>query len=190
MIDYNYINIANEYYLNKGYKRIETPWLVSEYIANLTKPEDSKEDYVIKRNDKHLIASGEQGFLYLILKEFLPKGKYQTTTPCFRNESFDFTHSKYFMKTELINFECTSLNCLKILIEDSKRFFLKYFDEKHIKVEKLEDDSYDINLVFNDKVYELGSYGIRKHEFVEYIYGTGIAEPRFSKVLNLYINER
>ena len=55
--------------------------------------------------NKNLIASGEQGFLYLGLKEYLAPGKYVTLTPCFRNESYDLTHSKNFMKVELIHYQ-------------------------------------------------------------------------------------
>jgi len=32
---------------------------------------------------------------------------------------------------------------------------------------------------------ELGSYGIRSCEFLDWIYATGVAEPRFSSLINL-----
>jgi hypothetical protein len=42
-------------------------------------------------------------------------------------------------------------------------------------------DGYDIE--YNG--VEIGSYGIRKTSFLEWIYGTGLAEPRFSRSLKL-----
>ena len=78
-----------------GFERIETPWLVTEAVDGITRPADVQ-PYRVESKNKNLIASGEQGFLYLYLKEYLPKGKFQTVTPCFRNDSFDYTHTKYF----------------------------------------------------------------------------------------------
>ena len=43
------------------------------------------------------------------------------------------------------------------------------------------DEGYDI--VLNG--IEVGSYGIRQHENLRWIYGTGIAEPRFSTALKI-----
>lgn len=42
-------------------------------------------------------------------------------------------------------------------------------------------DGYDITY----KGIELGSYGMRKCEFLEWVYGTGCAEPRLSYCQNL-----
>lgn len=97
MINYKILDDSLQYYEEHKFQRIETPWTVSKYVDELTKPID-KISFELKHNDKCLVASGEQSFLYLYLKEFLPKGQYQTITPCFRYESFDFLHSKYFMK--------------------------------------------------------------------------------------------
>lgn len=43
------------------------------------------------------------------------------------------------------------------------------------------DDGFDINY----KKYELGSYGIRSCEYLSWIYGTGLAEPRMTIIKNL-----
>jgi hypothetical protein len=45
----------------------------------ITKPKD-RISFQLKHNDKCLVASGEQSFLYLYLKDFLPKGKFQAIT--------------------------------------------------------------------------------------------------------------
>jgi seryl-tRNA synthetase len=101
-IDYGILAKAQQLYAELGYQVIEVPWRVSVGILEVTKPAHVKTDYVIEGTKKALIASGEQGFMYLMNKGILPPGKYQTTTPCFRNESYDITHSKQFMKLELI----------------------------------------------------------------------------------------
>ena len=83
MIDYSIIDYSTQFYHTKGgFQRIESPWTVTEQTSNITKPPGASE-FKIQDTDKVLVASGEQSFLYLYLKDFLPKGRYQTTTPCF-----------------------------------------------------------------------------------------------------------
>lgn len=101
MIDYNLLNESLEYYNSNGFTRIESPWSVAKEIDDITRPEE-KIPFQLKHNNKCLVASGEQSFLYLYLKGFLPLGKFQTITPCFRSDDFDLLHTKYFMKNELI----------------------------------------------------------------------------------------
>ncbi len=179
MINYQYIADSIEYYEKKGFSRIESPWTVTEEISAITKPDD-RIDFKLEHNGKVLVASGEQSFLYLYLKNFLPKGRFQTVTPCFRFESFDFLHTKYFMKNELIITDKVDSKEVGKLVDNSMNFFNKYLDKNYINVIET-DDGYDINY----KEYELGSYGIRECEFLKWAYGTGIAEPRFSKIVNL-----
>jgi len=195
MIDYKKIADSIDYYEDKGFKRIESPWAVSIAVADITRPEGKKasNDYVIKHNNKALVASGEQSFLYLNLKNFLPPGMYQTVTPCFRNESFDFTHSKYFMKNELIITDgIYTRDRVLAIANDAKEFFSKYIKEESLSIDKVGDISYDVNCNVEYKgkkrVIELGSYGIRSCEFLTWIYGTGLAEPRLSRAQKLYIN--
>src|SRR5574343_566742 len=102
-ISYSLLGQAIELYERRGYRQVEVPWRVTTDILNITRPASSQnKDYIIQGTDKGLIASGEQGFLYLANKGVLPPGKYQTVTPCFRNETHDRYHSKQFMKVELI----------------------------------------------------------------------------------------
>lgn len=44
--------------------------------------------------------------------------------------------------------------------------------------------AYDIEGEFENGWIELGSYGARQALFGTWLYGTGLAEPRFSKVLH------
>jgi len=179
MIDYKLLDDSIEYYELNGFKRIEVPWLVTEAVDSITRPK-GVEPFVVEAKKKNLIASGEQGFLYLYLKEYLPLGRFQTITPCFRNEPFDYTHSKYFMKNELIDTQDVSEENLMNIIKCAKAFFDTLFP---IETQILKTDvGYDI--MIGD--VELGSYGIRQCEFVKWIYGTAIAEPRTSKIVKLY----
>lgn len=184
----NYRNIADsiDFYTKHGIEYIESPWTVSKEISGLTKPEEKKNDYEILHNKKTLVASGEQSFLYLMLKGFLPRGTFQTVTPCFRDDLFDLTHTKYFIKNELINTKDVTNNSLHQLID----YAFKFYSDKlsRINVEKVKtDEGYDINFISQGKRIEIGSYGIRRTEIGDYVYGTGCAEPRLShcqKLLN------
>lgn len=184
MIDYKLLADSIEFYESKGFKRIEAPWTVSEYVDSITKPED-RPHYQLKHNDKCLVASGEQSFLYLYLKEYLPLGRYQTVTPCFRYEAYDLFHEKTFMKNELIITDDVSKTNLKMLIDSAMEFFkLKVPYKEKLKSVKIEDskDIIQYDIMYGD--IELGSYGIRHTHFLKWIYGTGCAEPRLSKVIN------
>jgi len=180
MIDYKIISNSIDYYESKGFIRIESPWTVSEYIDNLTKPKDVL-SFQLKHNNKCLVASGEQSFLYLYLKDFLPKGQFQTTTPCFRFESFDYSHTKYFIKNELIKTDVVNNSELNKIVELCFNFLKGYIHEIEIIKTNI---GFDIEYKGN----ELGSYGIRENEFLKWIYATGCAEPRLSKIINLYKN--
>ena len=180
MINYKLLDDSLNFYQAHGFNRIEAPWTVSEYVDNITKPPD-RQAFQLKHNDKCLVASGEQSFLYLALKEYLPKGKYQTITPCFRFESFDFLHTKYFMKNELIVTDVVNKTELERVISIALDFYGQFFDKNDLITEET-DDGCDITI----KNIELGSYGIRKCDFLTWIYGTGCAEPRLSKLIDLY----
>ena len=127
MINYKLLNDSIEYYEEKGYSRVESPWTVTKEISSITKPDD-KMDFELVHNGKVLVGSGEQSFLYLYLKNFLPKGRFQTVTPCFRYESFDFLHTKYFMKNELIITDDFTQETVEKMVDDSFDFFSRYLD--------------------------------------------------------------
>lgn len=200
-INYGAISDAIEHYTALGYQRIEVPWWVTADVANITKPTDvpASSNYKLSVNGKCLVASGEQAFLYLANKGQLPLGKYQTVTPCFRNEEYDAEHSKQFMKLELINLVPISSfikqDDVKALANDALGLFNKLVggQSKHLlamvrtgvddPLAPLQTEQLDITLSCGPKQVELGSYGARRTAFAAWIYGTGIAEPRFSKAL-------
>lgn len=175
MINFKYIEDSIRYYSELGYTRIESPWIVPDAVDAITRP-DNVQPMRLEHNGKCLIASGEQSFLYLMMKGFLPEGKYQTVTPCFRPDKFDLLHSKYFIKNELIQTdEVSEENMMKMLVS-AEIFFEKHLKAKNHIGRKVTNEGYDITF----KGYELGSYGIREHGNLKWIYGTGCAEPRMT----------
>lgn len=178
MIDYQLLDYSAKFYENHGFRRIESPWTVSKAIDDITRPSD-RIPFQLKHNDKCLVGSGEQSFLYLYLKGYLPKGKYQTITPCFRYEAFDETHTKYFMKNELMQTDKVESTDLENIVDIAYSFFISISGKSLANVKQTKD-GFDIEI--NGK--EVGSYGIRECEFLKWIYGTGCAEPRTSSVIN------
>lgn len=175
MIDYGILDQSVSFYESRGFTRIESPWTVSEFVDDITRPKDVI-PFKLTHNNKHLVASGEQSFLYLYLKGFLPAGRYQTITPCFRFESFDFLHTKYFMKNELIITDKVNLDELIRTVNHALDFFSKYLPAAATVAT---ENGYDISY----EGIELGSYGIRRCDYLEWIYGTGCAEPRLSSLI-------
>jgi len=185
MINFNFIDRSIKFFEDSGFSRIETPWTVTKEISNITKPSNAKDFELLHDNNKCLVASAEQSFLYLYNKGFLPKGKFQSVTPCFRFENFDQTHTKYFLKNELIITDDTSIGNLNWIVSIAYINFCILVDpyglREYVEVVPLDGDCYDINLGKT----EIGSYGIRECSFLKWIYGTGIAEPRLSKAIEI-----
>ena len=181
MINYGTIQRSIEFYEAAAFKRIESPWTVAESISNITKPTWAT-SFTIKEKNKVLVASGEQSFLAMYNKGFLPKGAFQTVTPCFRDDTFSPIHTKYFIKNELIITDDPTENSLMDMIDVARQFFRRETGGKEITLKKLEDGSFDLYL--GD--IELGSYGIRSCPFLTWIYGTGVAEPRLTRAMQHY----
>lgn len=178
MSNYKLISEALEFYEKYGFKYVDVPWVVDEEISLITKPSGLK-DFPFK--DKVLVASGEQSFLQMIKNGKLEPGKYSCVTPCFRDETIFSEYTKqYFTKVELINTEETNDFALWDMIWGC----LKFFNINGVIATTVETNE-GIDILANN--VEIGSYGIRNHEKVgSWIYGTGLAEPRFSAVLGLY----
>jgi hypothetical protein len=176
MINFENLQKSIEFYENKGFPRIEAPWTVSKYVDEITKPKDVL-SFQLHHNGKCLVASGEQSFLYLYLKGFLPKGQFQAITPCYRFESFDHLHTKYFMKNELIKTDKVDEEALNEILMMCHEFYQQFFTDP-IDIVKTEI-GFDLEIGGD----ELGSYGIRSCDFLDWIYATGCAEPRLSSLM-------
>ena len=186
MIDYQKIADSVSFFEAAGYTRIEAPWWVSAEISQITKPKDAYPDYYIPENRKCLVASGEQSLLYTANKGRLPKGKWFTVTPCFRNESIGILSKKCFIKTELMITDEVNQEVLKKIITDAHSFFKKQVPNEEYLTVVDTAEGYDITY---DGI-EVGSYGIRSCEFLDWVYGTGCAEPRLSRAINISTKKR
>jgi hypothetical protein len=173
---------AVDFYQELGYQLIDVPQVVDFDVSQHTKPEGVPEKF--HRGMKVYVASAEQSFLQLHKEGKLANGKYVAMTPCYRNEScLDDTHYNMFLKVELINVgSVNSEEC----VYDSKRFFDIYIPSVVVETDE-SINSFDI--IGASCKTELGSYGVRNTlDGTSYVYGTGIAEPRFSVVLEKYYN--
>lgn len=182
MIDYKKIADSVDYYAKEGYERIEAPWWVSKEILDITTPvECIDKTYHIPNNNKYLVASGEQSFLYIAAKDRLPSGKYQTVTPCFRDESIGILNKKCFIKNELIITDKINRQELDKVIDQCFAFFVSQVPNRDL-LQPIKTDI-GIDIYYGD--IELGSYGIRSCKFLDWIYATGCAEPRLTKAINI-----
>ena len=185
MIDYELLNKALKYYAKVGFKQIEVPWRVSAEAINST----FNNNLSFKSDNKFLIGSAEQGFLELYLRNKLTSNQLMSVSPCFRNEQEDDLHQQEFMKLELIFFSNYKIGEMDATYNIFKQFILNFII-KRIKI-KISDilvlRTNDYNSIYSEDIIindiEYGSYGIRQFQDMYYIYGTGIALPRASKIL-------
>ena len=186
IIDYKLLNKAVKFFSKKGFTQIEVPWRVSKESINAT----FDVNLSFKSDDKFLIGSAEQGFLELIIQNKLRNTMAMSVSPCFRNDFEDSFHQKEFIKLEL-------MYCSNHIIKETEtiyNIFMSYvlkFITKKLKVHKSRITimaTNDSNSIYSEDILidniEYGSYGIRRFKDIYYIYGTGIALPRASTILN------
>jgi hypothetical protein len=176
----NWKNISDgvEYYRSKGFEYLEVPWVAPTEIMHIT----YDGPYRFKTPLGDPVGSGEQSFLHLDSKGELGNGRYMTVTPCFRDEEETAFNMRQFVKLELYIKGQMFLdeNALPDVIDMCKKFFLKKLSSP-TKVIDMGDGSFDIAI----RGIELGSYGIRRHHNLHWLYATGVAEPRLSQAAYL-----
>lgn len=183
IINYNLLHKAIKFFSKCSFIQIETPWRVSKEAINATFNSDNS----FATADKFLVGSAEQGFLEI--KNTLQYSQYMSVSPCFRNELEDYFHQQEFIKLELIYFSNFQINHKDIQFSIFRHFVLDFITKKlKIKspniviVQTNEENSiYSEDILING--IEYGSYGIRQFQDLYYIYGTGIALPRASKII-------
>jgi hypothetical protein len=186
MINWHLFSKAITAYTHLGYQLIEVPWLVDQQAIDVTLPPGATPFTVNGCGElNQLVGSAEQSFVYLALQDKLLPGKYQALTPCFRDDKEDELHHKYFMKLELIEINKLSnkgwnpvMSSWQVIRDAEK--VLSQFTSKIIEVLDT-DQGADLTI---DGI-EIGSYGVRNYKGISWVYGTGLAEPRFSKVNGL-----
>ena len=179
-IDWNLISEAVKYYTSIGYKYVEVPWIVSSEAIQATFNGTAP-----KTKDGLIVGSAEQSFIQMKLDGTFPflhcGAKLVTVTPCFKNDEIDRIHSPFFMKVELININNNLDDSdvrLQSFIKDAKTFF----EMQNVVVDSVKTES-GVDLLIDG--IEIGSYGIRSYNSqnrgnFNWVYGTGLAEPRFS----------
>jgi len=175
-IDYSKISNAIEFYKNKGFEYIEVPWDTPKKYQQST---FLGEDFAPIDNDRHLVGSSEQSFVYLLDNEFITPKPYVTCTPCFRAGEVDILHQEYFMKVELFE----PLNTSKERFDEIVNWSLEFFSQ-YIYPMTLPKANNSLDIV-SQLCIELGSYGIREYNGKSWIYATAVAEPRLSKAIYL-----
>lgn len=168
---------AVNHFAARGFKYVEAPWTAPQEIIRATCAEDR---WAIRSSIGGLVGSAEQSFMALDKSGDLGKGEFVACTPCFRNEDYpDEWHLKTFMKAELYINDDVSDERLETLLSDVEGFFrglLLPDEQEYLRCVPMADGSTDYELFG----IEIGSYGRRKHDSLTWLYGTAIAEPRFS----------
>lgn len=187
-VNWSLLGQAVEHYSGIGYQQVETPWAIPATYMDSTKPHYNK---TFEMNQGHfenqpheLVGSAEQGFVYMKARMMLPSdgARFMSVSPCFRVENFDSLHLPWFMKLELFE-DTTDPVRLELMLIDCIHVFkslLGRFGEKENKIEVVKiGETYDIEL----NGIEIGSYGFRRHfdRKEDYLYGTGLALPRFTQ---------
>ncbi len=175
-IDWQRLAHAVSFYDNRGFEYLEVDWLIPEKTLLITAPGETCVMRVPGQGG--LIGSAEQSLLHLHAQGKLGKGQFMACTPCFRNEAHpDHLHQKHFMKVELYQTHPVDEIGLHGLIETVRQFFRYQLPDPTVLTLEKTEDGWD--LLVNG--IEVGSYGIRRHGDMAWIYGTGLAEPRFSQ---------
>jgi seryl-tRNA synthetase len=178
LINWSRLGAAVEFYKMRGYEYIEVPWAIEHERLMATCP---TEDHVMRINGEDcLIGSAEQGFI--ALNNLVLERPYVSCSPCWRKEPvYDQIHHGTFMKVELYTpFDSRFAYRFSAnkMIDDAMDFFKSQiqFTDRLSVVET--DQGSDIEY----SGIELGSYGIRTFQNIGWVYGTGLAEPRFSSI--------
>lgn len=199
---YHNISKCLSFYSNKA-TYIDTPWIVKSEVRDETFIGDDVFEF---SNKTSLVGSAEQGFIALEKENKLDNDKlYISVGPCFRSEPVvDELHKLYFLKAELFycskniyNIQLEFYNILKLsgqffnslISKKDKLDFIELYKDKKVsgryQYSNILEEKSTIDAMLN--YIEIGSYGIRhmikNNEKYYFIYGTALAEPRFSMAL-------
>lgn len=185
-IDYKRIARAIDFYIDLGYLYGSALWTAPAKIIKKTLPKHKKISRCSTLTEP-LIGSGEQHFIHLIDKGIITYGKHCCVTPCFRDDTVDDIHNKYFMKVELISVEYMGLQDILHTVQSAQMFFAS--EGVRTSIVPTHEKPFCYDLLCSGTRIELGSYGYGEHNGFRYAYGTGLAEPRFSVVKNKLDNQ-
>lgn len=176
----NYLALASSRYRKKGFKYIETPYIVSRESIEYTLPKGCHPFEVVcnGKNMGCLVGSAEQGFLEIYDK--LKSNKmYFSYSPCFREEPvLNDKNQQYFSKIELFCKEpenplSTLYNFMGVASTIMDSLCHNTFKTNVKTVQSFK--SYDLHI----NGTEVGSYSIYSKKGRNWVCGTGLALPRF-----------
>lgn len=173
------LTTALEYYTQCGYVYADVPWMVSRDTSLLTCPDRGRIMGVPHHGD--LVGSAEQGFLEAQRQR--RRGSYVAITPCFRDEGIqDQLHGFNFMKVELYRDDDVDSETLLDMITSAQQCMQLLLEPELESKLKMVQTEIGFDLELNG--IEVGSYGIRTLPWGDtYLYGTGLAEPRFETAM-------
>lgn len=169
---YDLLARASTLYTERGFRWVDVPWLLSLASVQLGCPPEARQFSTFAG---HLPASAEQSFYEMLRQGSLGTGRWQTVTPCFRYDSESEYSRKSFMKLELIDVSPQDPQQSLQSVVASAREVLGLLGAPLLEIET--EDGIDL---MTPNGIEIGSYGIRRVANWTWVYGTGIAEPRFS----------
>jgi hypothetical protein len=184
VINWSAIGEAVQYYRRHGFTYVEVPWIVPRAVIDVTIPPGHVPH---ETTGGALVGSAEQSFVAMMLDGQLKRGEsYVAASPCFRDDPPDRLHQTTFFKVELVYIsdgqdpwdEDLKRKFAHGMALTAQRFFHSTLLPKGSPATSIVQtaDGYDIEY----QGIELGSYGVRGHNGWTWVYGTGLAEPRFS----------
>lgn len=174
------------YWKQRQYQYVALPWMAPERAMGHTRPADAATPEP-GTHEGALVASAEQSFLWLDDQDLLDTtaSGFVGWTPCFRHEHvYDEQHHHYFMKAELFvpvyDDPRGVLDSLITNVINSWRALAISEGRRDVLPELLKTSNDSMDLFVNGM--ELGSFGIRQRLGGKglYLYGTALAEPRWS----------
>lgn len=186
-IDYLKISHAILAFKSMGFEYREVPWIVPNDVAELTTPKNTCNLLVYKdvgptNSDKELsgalIGSAEQGFLQ-VYDTLKVGGEYVAVSPCFRVEQ-TFSPGNVqdqFFKVELFIKDPGDRNLAVAHLVSSARRLMNTWERNIAEVKT--EAGIDLQI----RGVEVGSYGFRESGRFRWVYGTGLALPRFDYAL-------
>jgi hypothetical protein len=173
-----------------AFQVVPLPWMAPESAMAHTRPLFGPGPGLEPATDVGaLVASAEQAFMWLQAQGLLAHEAqgYIGWTPCFRNEQhYDAYHHHYFLKAELFETAGDAPHQqLRRMVDRVKAAWQQLARQEggprhHREEVSTGTDSLDLYV----QGVELGSYGVRPRLAHEghYLYGTALAEPRWSTV--------
>lgn len=179
-INWRLLSDALAHYGGRGYQYVEAKWIEEQRFVDFTAP--SREFVMSVEGHGDLVGSAEQSLVAMTARGEIGPGWYMACTPCFRNETWpDDLHHFYFMKVELFRNIQVGTVAADDILETAMEFFTRNVPEEFRNRLSVEFTPQGCDITLGG--IEIGSYGHRSVNGISWVYGTGLAEPRFSTAL-------